>query len=127
MKTVTILQSKNIANILNIDLNIIPINEWKYGMQVEMEHGKHNKLTNVTNDNLLITGKIALAHILEYPDYYKRHKIMEQNAHKYWSKRKKNNIIKPKRSKSKKSRSKYKKSKSKSKRKSKSKSKSKRK
>ena len=41
-------------------------------MDVELEHGLHDQLTNVTQDDPLITGKIALAHLNEFPDYYTR-------------------------------------------------------
>lgn len=41
-------------------------------MEIELEHGTANSLTNVTNDDLLTTGKIALAHLNEPPDYYTR-------------------------------------------------------
>ena len=50
-------------------------------------------MKNVTNDNLLLTGKIALAHLIEYPDYYKRLNKMEMEAEKYWKKRNKPNVI----------------------------------
>jgi len=54
----------DIGNKLNIDFKIIKPKEWRNAMQVELEHGTINKLTNVTNNNLVKTGKIALTHIL---------------------------------------------------------------
>jgi len=54
------------------------------GMDVELEHGKINELTNVTNDDPLLTGKIALAHLNEFSDYYDRLENMENEAKKYW-------------------------------------------
>lgn len=78
------------------DLNwdLIPLKWWKYGLEVELEHGtKLSKITNVTRDNIEITAKIALAHLIEYPDYYQRLKEMENEAEKYW-KRKKFNVFK---------------------------------
>jgi len=54
------------------------------GMNVELEHGRINKITNVTNDNVILTGKIALAHLLEFPDYYERLEKLEEKAKKYW-------------------------------------------
>ncbi len=54
------------------------------GMDVELEHGKINELTNVTNDDPLLTGKIALAHLNEFSDYYDRLENMEKEAEKYW-------------------------------------------
>jgi len=50
------------------------------GMQVELEHGKKNPQTNVTNDDPVLTAKIALAHLSEFPDYYQRLKEMEAEA-----------------------------------------------
>jgi hypothetical protein len=49
------------------------------GMNVELEHGEIRRLTNVTNNDRLMTGKIALAHLLELPDYYKRLEKMEKD------------------------------------------------
>ena len=47
------------------------------GMQVELEHGTRDQMTNVTNDDPVLTAKIALAHLNEFPDYYQRLKKME--------------------------------------------------
>jgi hypothetical protein len=49
-------------------------------MDVELEHGLHDLLTNVTGDDPLVTGKIALAHLREFPDYYTRLEKMEEQA-----------------------------------------------
>ena len=49
-------------------------------MEVELEHGVRNVVTNVTNDDLVLTGKIALAHLLEFRDYYTRLQKMEDEA-----------------------------------------------
>ena len=57
------------------------------GMDVELEHGTENSVTNVTNDDPLMTGKIALAHLNEFPDYYSRLLVLEKEAEKYWDKR----------------------------------------
>ena len=50
------------------------------GMDVELEHGLHDPQTNVTDDDPVITGKIALAHLNEFPDYYTRLDRMEEEA-----------------------------------------------
>jgi hypothetical protein len=68
----------------NINANVVPIYWMAYGIMIEFEHGKINKLTNVSDDDYLITAKIALAHIIEYPDYYKRLRKMEMDAEKAW-------------------------------------------
>ena len=57
-------------------------------MVVELEHGLHDPATNVTDDDLLLTAKIALAHLNEFPDYYDRLEKMEREAEAYWAKRK---------------------------------------
>lgn len=50
------------------------------GLDVELEHGKRDPITNVTNDDPILIDKIALAHLNEFPDYYKRLKDMEEKA-----------------------------------------------
>lgn len=80
-------KTTSIGKKLGIDWNQISKEEWNYGMNVELEHGLENKSTNVTNDNPIITGKIALAHITEIPDYYRRLKKMESEGKKYWKKK----------------------------------------
>jgi hypothetical protein len=61
-----------IGNKLKIDWKKISFNEFYMGINVELEHGLKYKRygTNITNDNPLMTGKIALIHIIEVPDYY---------------------------------------------------------
>ena len=46
--------------------------EFLTGINIELEHGNINYLTNVTNNDLLLTAKIALAHLNEYPNYYNK-------------------------------------------------------
>lgn len=58
------------ASILGITFNKYTLEEFLDGMNIELEHGNVNKLTNVTNDNIITTAKIALAHLNEYPNYY---------------------------------------------------------
>jgi hypothetical protein len=66
------------------------------GIKVELEHGKINRETNVTNDNIMMTGFIALAHLREFPDYYERLEKLERSAKKYWKKRSKKRTKKSK-------------------------------
>ena len=61
-----------IAQMLDIDFSYFPFDDFKRGIIIEMEHGKINPKTNVTDDNLLKTAKIALAHLNEYPNYYNK-------------------------------------------------------
>lgn len=63
------------------------------GMNVELEHGKENDITNVTDDDPIKTAKIALAHLNKYPDYYVRLEVMEKEGEEYWKTRDKENII----------------------------------
>lgn len=77
-----------IALLLGIDFNKtqFDLDEFWMGVNVELEHGKISNQTNVSDDNPLITGKIALAHLNEFPDYYKRLKILEEEAKAFWKK-----------------------------------------
>lgn len=56
------------------------VEQLRLGMEVELEHGLHDHLTNITDDKPLLTAKIALAHLREFPDYYTRLARMEQEA-----------------------------------------------
>lgn len=61
-----------IARYLNIDFSKFPFEDFKRGISIELEHGMDNPITNVTNDDLLKTAKIALAHLNEFPNYYNK-------------------------------------------------------
>lgn len=61
-----------VARFLNIKFDKYPFEDFKRGIIVELEHGKINPKTNVTDDDLLKTAKIALAHLNEYPNYYNK-------------------------------------------------------
>ena len=58
----------------------VDLTQLKVGMEVEFEHGRRDPLTNVTNDDPVVTAKIALAHLRELPDYYDRLAVMERDA-----------------------------------------------
>ena len=60
---------------------------FRIGMDVELEHGTEDPDTNVTDDDPLTTGKIALAHLNEFPDYYTRLLKLEEEAEEYWENR----------------------------------------
>ncbi len=91
---ITLEIARKYATKYNINLKKVPLSDIKTGMKVELEHGKMlgNK-TNVTNNSLEKTFKIALAHLIEYPDYYKRLEKMEKKAEKYWKNKDKNIFI----------------------------------
>ena len=61
-----------VANTLNIDFTKFPFEDFKRGINIELEHGIENMTTNVTDNDLLKTAKIALAHLNEYPNYYNK-------------------------------------------------------
>ena len=56
------------------------VEQFRMGMDVELEHGLHDLATNVTDDDPIVTAKIALAHLNEFPDYYTRLEQMEAEA-----------------------------------------------
>ena len=56
------------------------VEQFRMGMDIELEHGLRDVLTNVTGDEPTVTGKIALAHLKEFPDYYTRLAKMEAEA-----------------------------------------------
>ncbi|MBQ4634227.1 MAG: hypothetical protein IJB71_02635 [Bacilli bacterium] len=60
------------AKKLNIEFDKFTIEEFLDGINIELEHGKANPLTNVTDNNLITTAKIALAHLNEFPNYYNK-------------------------------------------------------
>lgn len=73
-------QALEIGKQLGVDFNKISLNWWKKGMEVELEHGSAlGSTTNVTHDDLLTTGKIALAHLKEREDYYELLEKMEES------------------------------------------------
>jgi hypothetical protein len=73
-------EAKWIGEQIGIDWKVFDIEQFKMGLAVELEHGIVNPVTNVTNDDLTITAKIALAHLNEIPDYYTRLRKMETEA-----------------------------------------------
>jgi hypothetical protein len=77
-------QAKKIGNDLGIKWDKFDVEQFRQGMDVELEHGLIDPKTNVTNDDPVITGKIALAHLNEFPDYYTRLEKLEDEAEKFW-------------------------------------------
>ncbi len=62
------------------------LEQFRMGLDVELEHGLVDPATNVTSDDPVMTGKIALAHLNEFPDYYSRLAKMEKEADLFWGK-----------------------------------------
>lgn len=79
-------KAKQIGEQLGIDWTEFDIEQFRMGMDVELEHGTIDPATNVTDDDSLTTGKIALAHLNEFPDYYTRLEKMEKEAEEFHAK-----------------------------------------
>ncbi len=73
-------EAKRIGEALGIDWSNFDVEQYRMGLDVELEHGLVDGHTNVTNDDPMVTGKIALAHLTEIPDYYTRLEKMEREA-----------------------------------------------
>jgi len=80
-------EAKIIGVKLGINWSKFDVDQFRRGLNVELEHGKIHTDTNVSNDEPLVTGKIALAHLNEFPDYYDRLEKLEKEADKFWSSR----------------------------------------
>jgi len=78
---------------LKMNEELFTVDDIIKGMNVELEHGKRDRFTNVTNNNIIVTGKIALAHLNEFPDYYKRLEKLEKQADKYWKNKPKKRYV----------------------------------
>lgn len=81
-KSFTSDEARRIGEQIGIDWASSPfeVEEFLAGMNVELEHGTHDLATNVTGDDAVVTGKIALAHLNEFSDYYTRLDKMEEEA-----------------------------------------------
>jgi hypothetical protein len=73
-------QAREIGARLGVDWSRFDVEQFRMGLDVELEHGLRDPSTNVTGDDPIMTGKIALAHLNEFPDYYTRLDKMEQEA-----------------------------------------------
>lgn len=67
------------------DSSAFDVEQFRMGLGVELEHGRRDPATNVSDDDEIITGKIAWAHLNEFPDYYTRLAEMEAEAERYWA------------------------------------------
>jgi len=83
-QTISLRKARKIGNELGVDWDRIDLDQFHRGMEVELEHGRRDPATDVTGDDLLLTGKIALAHLNEFPDYYTRLARMEEEARAFW-------------------------------------------
>ena len=97
MQPVSYKRAYAIGNAIGINWSVVPLRWWTHGLNVELELGRHwarvSPAANVTNDDLLATAGIALAHLIEFPDYYQRLAVMERQADAYWSERHKPAVL----------------------------------
>jgi hypothetical protein len=84
VKAFTYDQAKKLGEELGVDWSKFDVEQFRMGLDVELEHGIRDPHTNVTGNDSLTTAKIALAHLNEFPDYYTRLDVMEEEAKKYW-------------------------------------------
>jgi hypothetical protein len=86
-KEFTAEEARRYGEVVGIDWASAPfsVEEFRSGMNVELEHGLHDVLTNVSDDDPHVTAKIALAHLNEFPDYYTRPERMEEEAKRDWA------------------------------------------
>jgi len=82
--------AKEIGDDLVINWNEVNLDEFTKGVNVELEHGSRDPETNVTKNDKRLTGKIAWAHLKEFPDYYTRLEKLEKEAKEYWKKQRRN-------------------------------------
>jgi hypothetical protein len=88
-KSFTADEARAIGEEIGIDWATSPfdVEQFRAGMNVELEHGRHDPSTNVSDDDPHVTAKIALAHLNEFPDYYVRLERMEEEARRDWAER----------------------------------------
>jgi hypothetical protein len=79
-KQFTTAHALEIGNALGIEWSEFDVEQFRMGLNVELEHGRQNPATDVTGDDPMTTGRIALAHLNEFPDYYTRLARMEKEA-----------------------------------------------
>ena len=78
-------EAQRVGDEIGVDWARLDLEQFRAGMDVEFEHGSHDPQTNVTGDDPMLTGKIALAHMKEFPDYYERLERMEAEARREWA------------------------------------------
>jgi uncharacterized protein DUF5661 len=78
-------EARRVGDKIGVDWSRFDLEQFRHGMDVEYEHGSHDPQTDVTGDDPIVTGKIALAHMKEFPDYYARLERMEEEAATDWA------------------------------------------
>ena len=87
-------EARVIGEKIGIDCATSPfdVEQFRIGLNVELEHGFRDPRTNVSADDPHVTAKIALAHLNEFPDYYTRLERMEEQAKHDWAERSGNRL-----------------------------------
>jgi hypothetical protein len=78
-------EARRVGDEIGVDWSRFSLEQFRFGMDVEFEHGSHDPQTDVTGDDPIVTGKIALAHMKEFADYYERLERMEEEAKRDWA------------------------------------------
>ena len=86
-RRITVEEARRVGDIIGVDWRVYDLEQFRRGMEVELEHGARDPQTNVTDDDPVTTGRIALAHMKEFPDYYERLDQMEEKARREWAAR----------------------------------------
>lgn len=84
-KSFTTEEARTIATELGVDFGALgcDLEQFRMGLDVELEHGLRDPETDVSGNDPIITGKIALAHLTEFPDYYTRLAVLEREAEEH--------------------------------------------
>ena len=80
-------EAREVGSTLKIDWTKVDLEQFRHGLEIEFEHGARDPETDVTNDDLVLTGRIAWAHLKEFADYYVRLDKLEAEAVAYWASR----------------------------------------
>ena len=80
-------EARSVGDAIGVNWERFDLEQFRAGMDVEYENGSHDPQTDVTGDDPIITAKIALAHMKEFPDYYERLERMEEEAKRDWAER----------------------------------------
>lgn len=76
-----------VARALRVNPAVVSPATWRRAMTVEREHA------DITRRDPMTTGRIALAHLLEFPDYYARLSVMEAAARRHWARRRRPRVV----------------------------------
>ena len=78
-------EARRVGDEIGVDWSRFELEQFRRGMAIELEHGSRDPQTDVTGDDPIATGKIALAHLKEFPDYYERLERLEEEAKRDWA------------------------------------------